>query len=200
MAEMSLDFRNAQRRNPHRGHLPIRSTRWSASGRQWYSSYASDLTKRQMTPGVINVYALKKVLEAYSGMNIDTELREAWSKEMQEMSAVRYLSMDHLAIALIMIHMHGAAIEPAHFDESVDHTMAQFLERLRLSSRNADRSTVRKHKEVILSYVFTILMYRERNTVVTQTVVDNIEDSDEPEVQPPNMQHVTGTENDYLPE
>ena len=157
-----------------------------------------------MTPGLINVYALKKVLEAYSGMNITKDLREAWSREMQEMETVRYLSMDHLAIALIMIHiyMYGSApIEPSHFDQSQNPTMTQFLERLRLNnSRNTDPSTIRKHKEVIVSYIFAVLMFRQRNADVPQTIVENIEDPDEPEVQPPNMQHVTGTENDYLPE
>jgi hypothetical protein len=200
---MSLDFRNVPRRNTNRSHLPIRSTSGSTSVRQWYSSHASHLTKRQMTPGLINVYALKKVLEAYSGMNITKDLREAWSREMQEMETVRYLSMDHLAIALIMIHiyMYGSmAIEPSHFDQLQNPTMAQFLERLRLNSRNTDSSTIRKHKEVILSYIFAVLLFRQRNTVVPQTIVENIEDPDEPEVQPPNMQHVTGTENDYLPE
>jgi hypothetical protein len=189
---MSLE--NMQRRNTNHGRVPIRS------GNQWHSSHTKYLPRRQMTPDLINAYGLKKVLEAYSGMNITKDLRESWSKEMQEIDSIRYLSMDHLAVALIMIHIHGQKITPECFDENVDPSMAQFLDQLRLSSKNVDRTTIRKHKEVILIYIFTVLMFRQNNTFIHNTQVEKIEDPDEPEVQPPNMQHVTGTEDDYLPE
>jgi hypothetical protein len=196
-----LDFQSTHRRNLNRGRTPIRSTAVNARNQHAYIN----TTKRQMTPVLAKIYGLKKSLEMYTGAGITKELREIWSKEMSEMEQINYVNVDHLAIALIMIHNKGQeGIIPSRFDESKDSEMAQYLERLRLNSRTTDKATIKKHKEVILTYIFMILLFRQRNAGVPlqaeATVVEELQDVDDTEVQPPNIPHVTGTEDDYLPE
>jgi hypothetical protein len=196
-----LDFNSTQRRSLNRGRTPIRST--ASNTRNQHAHINS--TKRQMTPILAKIYGLKKALEMYTGTGITKELREIWAREMSEMDQIQYVNMDHLAIALIMIHKSGQqGLIPARFDESKDSDMAQYLDRLRLNSRTNDKSTIRGHKEVILSYIFMILIFRRRNEgphqQVQTTIVDEIQEPDDQEVQPPNIPHVTGTEDDYLPE
>jgi hypothetical protein len=196
-----LDFHSTQRRNLNRGRTPIRSTAFNTRNQHAHIN----ATKRQMTPVLAKTYALKKALEVYTAAGVTKELREIWAREMAEMDQIQYVNMDHLAVALIMIHKSGPqGLVPIRFDETKDPDMAQYLDRLRLSSRANDKSIVRKHKEVIFAYVWMILIFRGRNQGsfqrVETTILDEIQEPDDAEPQPPNVPHVTGTEDDYLPE
>ncbi len=90
MSSIALDFRGGQRKSLNHRRSMIRSTAQNAR-----DSHVNHLIRRQMTPSMINLYNLKKILEMYTAMGITKELRDIWSKEMAEMEDVRYLNMEH---------------------------------------------------------------------------------------------------------
>ncbi len=114
------------------------------------------LTRLQMTPSQVAVTRLSRVLENYPEISVD--IRISLRDEMLAMPNIRFMNMETLAVAIVMIQRGGGDVNPTFFRENID----SFIVRLGEAPEGGPREIYRKRqKENVLRYIFAILANRQ---------------------------------------
>jgi hypothetical protein len=128
----------------------------------------AEFNRGEMTPNQVQAYNLQNVFERnYLDYVQSKDKRREFMNEMEQIDSFRYMNVEYVAVALIIIDQYLREIEPENIAEFLkiyifndDDIMNVFLPNLIIKENLEKPSRISLCKKILFSYIFKIIMNR----------------------------------------
>ena len=128
----------------------------------------TEFNRAEMTPNQVQAYILQSVFERnYLDYVQSKEKRREFMNEMEQIESFRYMNVEYVAVALIIIDQYLRDVEPEDIPSSLkdyifndNDIMNNFLPNLIIKENLEKPSRISLCKKILFSYIFKIISNR----------------------------------------